>query len=978
MKLKTKIILLVLFICIVILAFPNKSNASDVQSAVWFMDDFNITQLPGEGSHSGTQNFDVYGIKNGEIKAPFDCKVVAYYPALESGNTVVIESVNPVRYANGTIEYMSMAFAHGNDISNCISAYQNETIIKQGETFYHQGNYGIWNGNSVNTHCHVTCLTGKYSEQNARHENLWSATSEAGIGYSPYNIDPREALVIPNDIEIYQTLGMSFRFKIILNKNILEWGANPNIAYYKLKGTKDGNPILGEKITTSSYDVGKLGGGNLKLYVEAYNGNDEAVTRSGEITIEPVDDFVYFDAEIQPYKPSTLVWNAVNGAVCYRIKADRADTTYNFENPDFREWQVGSYWQTTETTYVRTLPAGKYDLYVEAYADSSNEAEPIKTSEKISIDIEDAEIHFKDPNFREYLKNYVLENNIYVYNSRLVKEDIFTFNDLPRSLSLSWTEDAYHEYSLPSDFNPTIYIENSENKNYEIYKYESITNDYSIRAGWNSNSFKPLGGITSVTEIGLDGVYNHNLIDNLSEFLGYFPNVKFINISKVTLKDCSVLTNLKYLEQNLMIQIEGKKEDLEAISKLDNITQLQIVSPYYHDIAVIPSIDLSNLSNMKNLTMLSIEGFELKDVKVNNPKIECLEINNCRFNGNNIINGLENLKTLSLYDNEISDNLAFNNLAVKELYCGCGESDRNFLNDNIFDGLTNLETLNLSGMHWYDYVTHSDYNWNNLEKLKNLKNLSIDCFHIDDLSFLEKLVNLESVGLSNVKGNKGLPSFKNLKNLREIYIYASDITDVTGLILLVESTDKKLKNVEFRENLFAPNSKKNQKLFDLLVKNNIEFHVDNYWIKDFISTAILINSISSPGLGVIEAFAVNHSTKIQDLITLENFPISETYDVNVISHGGAGKSLDENVGSKDKIQIVNTLGEILQEYTVIVPGDVTGNGEVKLYDAFKILNDSVKKAEIDEIDVEIRDYNDDGKVSTYDALQYMKETMKEQ
>ena len=117
-----------------------------------------------------------------------------------------------------------------------------------------------------------------------------------------------------------------------------------------------------------------------------------------------------------------------------------------------------------------------------------------------------------------------------------------------------------------------------------------------------------------------------------------------------------------------------------------------------------------------------------------------------------------------------------------------------------------------------------------------------------------------------------------------------------------------------------------------------------------------------------------YATTIRDLEA--KFPVLETYDVNVIAHSGAGKSFGENVGSKDKVQIVNSLGKILQEYIVIVPGDVTGNGEVKLYDAFKILNNSVKKSPIDELDIEIRDYNEDGKVNTYDALQYMKETIK--
>ena len=57
------------------------------------------------------------------------------------------------------------------------------------------------------------------------------------------------------------------------------------------------------------------------------------------------------------------------------------------------------------------------------------------------------------------------------------------------------------------------------------------------------------------------------------------------------------------------------------------------------------------------------------------------------------------------------------------------------------------------------------------------------------------------------------------------------------------------------------------------------------------------------------------------------------------------------------------MGEILKEYTVVVPGDVTGNGLSKIYDAFKILHDSVKDTEIDELDIQIRDYDGDGNVS---------------
>lgn len=309
MKLRTKIYLLFIVLFLGIFFLPNKSEANSVQSAIWFMEGFNITQSTNVGSHEGTQNFDVYWEKNGEIKAPFDCKVVAYYPAEESGNTVVVESIAPVRYANGTIEYMSMAFAHGNDIKNCISAYENGTIIKQGDVFYHQGNYGKWQGNSVNTHCHVTCIVGKYSEQKAKGENLWSSTSYSGIGYTKYNIDPTEALVIPTNIPIIQTQGLNFRFKVDLTeKNTLEWEKHNGENYYEVYVTKNGKELPQEIIkpleeSTVTYDVAKLGGGSYSIYIKAYNANNEWISTSAIMTFD-IENVEFKDPKFETWMVS--------------------------------------------------------------------------------------------------------------------------------------------------------------------------------------------------------------------------------------------------------------------------------------------------------------------------------------------------------------------------------------------------------------------------------------------------------------------------------------------------------------------------------------------------------------------------------------------------------------------------------------------------------------------------------------------------
>ena len=47
-----------------------------------------------------------------------------------------------------------------------------------------------------------------------------------------------------------------------------------------------------------------------------------------------------------------------------------------------------------------------------------------------------------------------------------------------------------------------------------------------------------------------------------------------------------------------------------------------------------------------------------------------------------------------------------------------------------------------------------------------------------------------------------------------------------------------------------------------------------------------------------------------------------------------------------------------------------------MYDAFQILKDTIiPGVTLDEIDVKIRDYNEDGNVRMYDAFQFLKDSI---
>ena len=60
----------------------------------------------------------------------------------------------------------------------------------------------------------------------------------------------------------------------------------------------------------------------------------------------------------------------------------------------------------------------------------------------------------------------------------------------------------------------------------------------------------------------------------------------------------------------------------------------------------------------------------------------------------------------------------------------------------------------------------------------------------------------------------------------------------------------------------------------------------------------------------------------------------------------------------------------------VIKGDITGDGEIKIFDSFQILKDVlVPGTTLSEIDKQIRDFNGDGQVRIYDAFQFLKQAI---
>ncbi len=114
-----------------------------------------ITQGYEEGTHKNSYAIDDAGLNTGiePIRAPYTGIIKKIYTP--DANEVWLESIEPVEYPDGTKDYMTILFAHCNDVSNLFVGKR----IAQGENFYSEGT----KGNATGNHCHIECGKGKFT-----------------------------------------------------------------------------------------------------------------------------------------------------------------------------------------------------------------------------------------------------------------------------------------------------------------------------------------------------------------------------------------------------------------------------------------------------------------------------------------------------------------------------------------------------------------------------------------------------------------------------------------------------------------------------------------------------------------------------------------------------------------------------------------------------------------------------------------------
>ena len=210
-----------------------------MEKAIFPSEYMRITQGYMEGTHKDSYAIDNAGKDSNisDIYAPFTGIIKKIYP--NDANEVWLESIEPVEYPDGTKDYMTVMFAHDNDVSNLFVGKR----ISQKEVFYQEGKKGNVTGN----HCHIECGKGKFNGTGWHKNNAgyWSINNSK---------KPEECFWIDDDVKIINNY--NYNFKKISTKSVEkkeEKIVNPQVPVQKEKAVKITKEFIAPK--TDLYGV---------------------------------------------------------------------------------------------------------------------------------------------------------------------------------------------------------------------------------------------------------------------------------------------------------------------------------------------------------------------------------------------------------------------------------------------------------------------------------------------------------------------------------------------------------------------------------------------------------------------------------------------------------------------------------------------------------------------------------------------------
>ncbi len=168
--------------------FDEVINEEGYEFAIYPAEDMLITQGYYDTYSHQKQNAIDITTRCGAVFAPFTGEIVRVDRGYSRFNTVWLQSQEPVVYADGTVDYMTVVFMHDNNVNDLYIGQ----IVVQGEYFYHAGVAG----GATGPHVHIAVIRGKYQPSMAL----------TGSG----DVHPEQALFVRTQMTLYSTYGLDW------------------------------------------------------------------------------------------------------------------------------------------------------------------------------------------------------------------------------------------------------------------------------------------------------------------------------------------------------------------------------------------------------------------------------------------------------------------------------------------------------------------------------------------------------------------------------------------------------------------------------------------------------------------------------------------------------------------------------------------------------------------------------------------------
>lgn len=175
-----------------------KASKDGIQYFLCPFTDMYITQGSNVGTHKGTMANDVRGAESG-VRYPYyaPCDVKLIWRDLSNGQGMW-QSLAPVIFANGNVDYATFVTAHDETFDAQVGQ-----VVRQGDQLGNMGNKAGGGGQSFGVHCHIEIAQHNYSIAN------WQKNSY-GIYCFPNETDTDDCYFI-NDTNIIEGLGGNWK-----------------------------------------------------------------------------------------------------------------------------------------------------------------------------------------------------------------------------------------------------------------------------------------------------------------------------------------------------------------------------------------------------------------------------------------------------------------------------------------------------------------------------------------------------------------------------------------------------------------------------------------------------------------------------------------------------------------------------------------------------------------------------------------------